>query len=270
MASGFQQQLRWFRLGNISEPGASQFSVSLLRCSPLALSTTYFAHPRLWDVLDSWPDGQGPTEITGADWMLAPLNEQDANSKLASLAVRTVLRPLYLQIRDREAELLKDVAIGGPGSLANSTFDGSLDTKNTNASKNIHTVLRIAVLDRLLATCFSGPTQTLPMRFVSQTIHGPSQVLEDARMKKHYEAAVKNHMQTIANFCDLWLDEEKHQEQSAGLQPLPLTEADVTQSLLTGSENAFRSKVLKGAECNIMDAAVALRALMAVSSDAAA
>lgn len=262
MASNFQQQLRWFGLGNLTARSPADLAVSLIRCTPVALSATYAAHPDLWDILASWPEGQG-SDVLGNDWKLAPLNEEDVNCELSARAVRELLAPIYAQIRDRGDELHKDISKGG--SLASAAIEGSVVAQDQNAGRNCHTYLRMHVLDRLMATVFSGSGLAEPSVVPSQVDHGLSKHIsaDDKRVAKDYGTGITKWKETLTKFCSNW--ESQLEKLSTGNNAIDPTD-NPAESLLRASSDANDKKTYATNEMNLYDLAVALQALSSVSN----
>lgn len=261
MASSFQQHLRWFGLGNLTPRSSADLAVSLVRCTPVALSATYAAHPDLWNVLASWPECQA-SAVLGDDWKLAPLNEEDVNCELAGRAVRELLAPIYAQIRDRGAELQQDITRGG--DLARTAIDGSVMAQNRNAGRNCHTYLRMAVLDRLMAAVFSGNGHAEPSVSPAQVDHGLSKHVsaDDQRLSKYYETGISKWKETLKKFCATW--ETQLEKLSKGNIDVARSD-NPAESLLQASHESDDSKSFATNEMNLYDLAVALQALSSVS-----
>lgn len=271
MASNFQPHLRWLGLGDLTSQTSVAFSVSLLRCTPAALSSTHLAHPDLWDILASWPQHQGLGSF-GDVWKLAPLHDGDTNFELAGRAVRELAAPLYALIRDRAAELQDDIIHGG--SFAAAALDGSMDAHDRNVARYSHTLHCMGVLDCVLATIFSGSGLAEPSVRGSglaepsviplQVDHSFPQEIQadDRRLKKYYEAGILKWKETLKNFCRTWEAHVADLEQSDAAAP---ASDNAAVSLLRASNAAHHKKRFATNEMNLYDVAVALQVLSSVS-----
>lgn len=260
MASNLQPHLRWLGLGDLTSQTSVAFSVSLLRCTPVALSSTYASHPDLWNILDTWPLHQGAGSFKDT-WKPAPLNEDDIGGKLTERAIRELAAPLYAMIRDRAAELQEDIVKGG--SLAAAALNGSVEAQDKNVARHSHTLQRMGVLDCILATLFSGSGLAEPTVVPVQVDHKLRQGIsaDDARLKKYYDAGIRNWRETLKTFCNSW---EAHLLQQS--RTVTLVSDNAAESLLQASSEAYTSKLYATNEMNLYDLAVALQVLSSVSS----